>query len=209
MLALILLIFFVPYGVDVSYDAGAVDLRIKAGPVRVPIPLGKKGKRDKKPKKNKSADKDVTDETVKVKPKEKPDYDFLLALTGMALRAIRRFIKSFSVDFFKLHYTVAGSDPYQTAMQYGYACQAVETLPLLVGDAVIVRRRDIAIAPDFTADRPEIAVRVVISLQLYKLVHLAAAFGAEFLQWKINDRREKKAAAVSERTENHGRQQNQ
>lgn len=210
LLALILLVFFVPYGVDVSYEAGAVGLGIKAGPVRISIPLGEKGKKEKEPKKDKEPDKTAAaDETIKVKPKKKPDPDFLLALAGMALRAIRRLFRSFSIDYLKLHYTVAGDDPYRTAMQYGCACQAVEALPLLAGGAVSVRRRDIVIAPDFTADKPEISVRIVISLQLYKLAHLAAAFGAEFLQWKINDRREKKAAAVSERMEDHGRQQDQ
>ena len=38
----------------------------------------------------------------------------------MGAHAIRRFFRSFTVDYFKLHCTAAASDPYDTAMEYGY-----------------------------------------------------------------------------------------
>ena len=214
LLILILLIFFVPYGVDVSYEGGVFELRAKAGPFRVRIfprkPLTEEQKAEKKSKREKKKTQKKDDnETLKVKPKKKLDLDFILALLKMGAHAIRRFFKSFSIDFFKLHYTAAGSDPYQTAMQYGYACDAAETLPVLLGDVIHVRRHDVEISSDFLTDQQSIDVRLVVSLQLYKIVHVAIAFGVEFILWKIKDRREKKAAAVSERKDDHGREQNQ
>lgn len=54
-----------------------------------------------------------------VKPKPKLDFDTIVALLRMGSHAIRRFFRSFTVNFFQLHYTVACRDPYDTAIQYG------------------------------------------------------------------------------------------
>ena len=122
-----------------------------------------------------------------------------MALLEMALHAIRRFFRSFTVDYFKLHFTAAASDPYDTAMEYGYLCSAVEGLEALSKGRITLQRRDIALDADFTGARPVIDIRIIITLQLFKIVHMAAAFGVEFLLWSIRNRREKKAAAAEER----------
>jgi len=224
LLALLLLIFAVPYGVDVSYVQGVLGLKIKVGPFRVRI-LPKKPltprqqaraekKKEKKLAKKKAAEEKKAsagpsrDETIKVKKKREWDFDFLLALLKMGAHAIRRFFHSFRIDLFRLHYVVATPDPYNTAMQYGYICSAVQELPNLTGKVIRVGRKDIEIGSDFTADKPVIDARIVLSLQLFRLVHLAVAFAVEYLQWKINNRR-KKAAATSERKDDNGREQDQ
>ena len=227
LLLLILLIFFVPYGIDAGYEEGVLSLRVKAGPFRITLypkkPLTEKQKAKKRKKKEKAEAKKKaeqekegkekkpkgTDETITVREKRKLDPEFLLALLKMALHAIRRFFRSFSVDFFKLHCTVAGSDPYNVAMTYGRLCAAAEELPVLCGGVVRVHRRDVAIGCDFTETRPVIDIRFVLSLQLYKIVHLAVAFLVEYLGWKWKNHREKKAATALERKDDNGRQQDQ
>ena len=141
-----------------------------------------------------------------VKPKPKLDFDTIVALLRMGSHAIRRFFRSFTVNFFQLHYTVACRDPYDTAIQYGMACAAAEALPALAGKKIRVLRRDIEIGADYTSEEPVIAVRIVLSLQLFRLVHLAVALGVEFLKWKINSRREEPAAATNERKDDNGRE---
>ena len=49
-------------------------------------------------------------------------------------------------------------------------------------------------------------MRIVLSLQLFRLVHLAVALGVEFLKWKINSRRDEPAAAMNERKDDNGRE---
>ena len=95
-------------------------------------------------------------------------------------------------------------DPRQSAKTY--ACAAAEALPALAGKKIRVLRRDIEIGADYTSEEPIIAVRIVLSLQLFRLVHLAVALGAEFLKWKINSRREQPAAAMNERKDDNGRE---
>lgn len=221
---LILLVFFLPYGVDVGYADEVLRVGIKAGPIRVWLlpkkPLTEKQKQKAEAKKAKkeerraakaakkaaaAKDKEIND-AVTVKPKPKLDFDTIVTLLRMGSHAIRRFFRSFTVNFFQLHYTVACRDPYDTAIQYGMACAAAEALPALAGKKIRVLRRDIEIGADYTSEEPVIAVHIVLSLQLFRLVHLAVALGVEFLKWKINSRREEPAAATNERKDDNGRE---
>ena len=225
LLALILLIFFVPYGVDASYADDVLRMRIKAGPFRFTIlpkkPLTEKQQAKKKKKQEKKAAKKAEakkkkeekakaaegkpkEETIKVKRKKEFDLEFVIALVKMGVHAIRRFFRSFSIDYLKAHYTVAGPDPYAAAMQYGYLCAAAEEIPALAGNAIRLKRSDFAFGCDFTVDKAIIDARLILSLQLYKIVHLAVAFGVEYLSYKIKSRREKKAAEALERKDENG-----
>ena len=223
LLVLILLIFFVPYGVDVSYEEKVFRLRIALGPFRYQLfpkkPLTekqkekarrKKEKKDKKAAEKKAAEEKKkeekaeekpsgpADETVKVKKERKLDFDTILALLEMAVNALGRFFRAFRVDLFKLHLLLAGADPYNLAMTYGYLCSALEALPVCTDNGLDALRRDIVVCPDFVADKMEADVRVVVTVQLFRLVHIAFAFGAEFLVWYFKNRRAKKAAADEE-----------
>ena len=221
LLALIALVFFVPYGVDAAYENGQARLCVRAGPVSIRLypkkPKTEKQLEKERRKKEKKAAKaqakkaekekkpadqgepQAKDETIKVKKQRQLDLDTILALLEMGVKAIRRFFRSFTVNYFKLHCTMAGSDPYNTAMGYGYLCSAVEGLRGLSEDRITLQRRDIALDADFTLEKPIVDGRIIITLQLFKIVHLAAAFGVEYLIWTIKNRREKKAAAAEER----------
>lgn len=221
---LILLVFFVPYGVDASYADETIRVGIKAGPLRIRLlpkkPLTEKQKQKAEKKKarkearraSKAArkaaaarEKEIND-TVSVKPKRKLDFDTIVALLRMGSHAIRRFFRSFTIDFFQLHYTVACRDPYDTAVQYGMVCAAAEALPALAGKKIRVLRRDIEIGADYTSDEPVVSGRIVISLQLFRLVHLAVALAVEFLKWKTNSRKDESPAAMNERKDDNGRE---
>ena len=230
LLLLILLIFFVPYGVDAGYEEGVLFLRVKAGPFRFtlypkkpPSERKKKKQREKqeaagsekkaeaaKKKKKKGKKKGEpaepaeqgVDETITVREKTRWDLDTIAALVKMALNTLRRFFRAFRVDLLKLHLTVAGSDPYDTV------CAAAEMLNADDGRCRL-RRRDIALGCDFTRTFPEIAFRIVVTVQLYKFVHMAFMFFAEYVIWKIRTRREKKAAALAQREDDNGRHQDE
>ncbi len=230
LLALIALIFFVPYGVDAGYEDGAAWLKVAAGPFRLTLypkkPQSEKQqareekKRQKKEAKKKTAESKkpekpseekpkVNNETIKLRRQLPMDFDHIMMYLKLASHAIRRFFNSFTIDLFRLHYTAAGRDPYATAMQYGYACSAVETLPALTGQIIRVRKNDVAIDSDFTADSPSAAVRIVLTLQLYKIVHMAVAFLAEYISWNRKLKAESVSAVTKKREDENGRQQDQ
>ena len=221
LIILIILIFFVPYGVDASYENGVFSLGFQAGPFRIgifprkPLSERKKARRSGKKKKDTpSASKpteekqETLDKTEKIPKKREWDMDTILSLLTMGIHAVRRLFRCFTLNFFQLHYTAASRDPYTTAMEYAAVCSAVEALPAMCGSVIRVRRRDIVIGSDFLSDKPVFAGRITLTMQMFRLVHLAVAFLVEFIHWKIKRRAAKKAAA-SERMVENGRQQDQ
>ena len=66
-----------------------------------------------------------------------------------------------------------------------------------------------AIDSDFTADSPSAAVRIVLTLQLYKIVHMAVAFLAEYISWNRKLKAESVSAVTKKREDENGRQQDQ
>lgn len=218
--ALILLIFFVPYGVDAAYEGGELRLKVKAGFLRVTIlPRKEKEKteaqlqkeaerkaRKAEKKAAKKAEKEAAAAAAPPKPKKKPDIRFLLALAQMGLRAVKRLFRSFSIDFLKLHYVAATDDPCDTATQYAWLGAAFNAIAATAGKRIRVKKSDVRLDADFTEETPQIEVRLVVSLQLYKVVALAVAFGIEYLKWK---KQHPTGTDTRERTDEHGRESDQ
>lgn len=220
ILLLLLLIFFVPYGVDAAYEGGEICVKVKAGFLRLTVfPRKEKNKTEaqlqkeaeRKAKKAaekaaKKAEKEAAAAAAPPQPKKKPDIHFLLALAKMGLRAVKRLFRSFSIDFLKLHYVAATSDPYDTAMQYSYLGAAFNAIAATAGTSIRVKKSDVWLDADFVSETPQIEARLVLSLQLYKVVLLAAAFGMEYLKWK---RQHPTGTDTTERTDENGREQDQ
>ena len=84
---------------------------------------------------------------------------------------------------------------------------ALEAILFAAGDSVETERIAKVLGADDTSEEPTVSARIVLSLQLFRLVHLAVALGVEFLKWKINSRPEDKpAAATNERKDDNGRE---
>ena len=225
VIAILLLIFVVPYGIDAAYEEGTVRLGVKAGPFRIWI-LPKKPKTEKQllkqqrkeeRKKAKKAQKDAKKAAAKaqktqnqvqtVKPKKPLDIPFILALAKMGIRAVKRVFRSFTIDSLMLYYVVATKDPYDTAIQYSYLCGALAALPEIAGNVIRIRKPDVQIGMDFTQEKPVVSGRIVISLQLYKIVCVALAFAVEFIRWKNTHR--SPDVKANERKDENGREQDQ
>lgn len=216
ILLLTALIFFVPYGIDAAYQGGEVRLRIKAGFLRITVfPRKEKPKseaqlrREEQRKAKRAAKKAAREAAAAAAPpkvKKKPDIHFLLALAKMGLRAVKRLFRSFRIDFLLLHYVAATKDPYDTAMQYSYLGAAFSAISAMAGKSIRVKKSDVWLDADFVNETPQMEARLVLSLQLYKVVALAAAFGFEYLQWK---KQHPTGTDTTERTDEHGREQDQ
>jgi len=218
--ALILLIFFVPYGVDAAYLADEFSLRVKAGFLRLKLfPKKEKVKTEAQLQKEaerkarkaakkaaKKAEKEAAAAAAPPKPKKKPDIRYLLALAQMGLRAVKRLFRSFSIDYLMLHYVAASDDPCDTATQYAWLGAAFNAIAATAGKRIRVKRSDVRLDADFVEETPQLEARLVVSLQLYKVVVLAAAFGIEYFKWK---KQHPTGTDKRERTDEHGREQDQ
>jgi hypothetical protein len=189
-LAVILLI---PVGVDGGYEQNGFELSARFGPFRFKI-FPKKEKPKKPPRKP------VYEEKEPEKEKKPLDWDEILSLAKLGLKTLKRFRRRLCIDYFALHFTAAASNPFDAAMQYGKVSAAAGTVLPLLEEALKIRERDFDINVSFEKEKPELYLRLVATLQIWEILYIGLAFGAEYLILKYKKRRE--IRATERKTEN-------
>ena len=197
-IALVLTVLnLLPVGVDAAYADDVFSLAARIGPFRLrllPKPPDQKPKKKKPPKPKKE------------KPKKRsapPDIRTILALAKLGLQALDRFRQ------LRLVFVSGASDPYDTALAFGYVNAALGALTPLAERALRIDERDIQTGVDFQAERPCIDARIVCTIRIGQIVIIALAFGAGFLKQKMHAKqaraaRAKTAPATQERKVSNG-----
>ena len=119
-IALVLTVLnLLPVGVDAAYADDVFSLAARIGPFRLrllPKPPNQKPKKKKPPKPKKE------------KPKKRsapPDIRAILALAKLGLQALDRFRQRLRVQLLRLVFVSGASDPYDTALAFGYVNAAL------------------------------------------------------------------------------------
>ena len=187
--AVITLLAIAPLGVWVRYDLDGLLLKLIAGPVKLTLIPGKKKEKpqeeEKKPAK--------TQVTKSAAPKEKKGgsiTDFL-PLVQLALDLLGDFRRKLRVRRLELLLVMAGDDPCDLAGNYGRAWAAVGNLMPQLERLFVIKKKDVQVACDFTADKTTVFARVDITITLGRLLALVTVYGIKALrEWiKINNLR--------------------
>ena len=187
--AVITLLAIAPLGVWVRYDLDGLLLKLIAGPVKLTLIHGKKKEKpqeeEKKPAK--------TQVTKSAAPKEKKGgsiTDFL-PLVQLALDLLGDFRRKLRVRRLELLLVMAGDDPCDLAVNYGRAWAAVGNLMPQLERLFVIKKKDVQVACDFTADKTTVFARVDITITLGRLLALVTVYGIKALrEWiKINNLR--------------------
>ena len=159
LLGLLILLNLLRVGVSAGYEAQALSVSARVGPLTIPVLPRPPESEPKKPKKEKPQ-KEPKEET-QAPPKEKklPDLDTVFALAKLALKAVGSFRRKLTVELFRLVFIAGADDPYHTAMQYAYVNAALGSLRPLAERALHIQERDVQVGADFTADKPRIEAR--------------------------------------------------
>ena len=178
-----------PLGGWVRYDLDGLLLKLIAGPVKLTLIPGKKKEKpqeeEKKPAK--------TQVTKSAAPKEKKGgsiTDFL-PLVQLALDLLGDFRRKLRVRRLELLLVMAGDDPCDLAVNYGRAWAAVGNLMPQLERLFVIKKKDVQVACDFTADKTTVFARVDITITLGRLLALVTVYGIKALrEWiKINNLR--------------------
>lgn len=209
-LAVIVVLAILPLGASVKYDSSGTLVRIIAGPIRFTVVPGKKKPKpleeadkpkEEKSKKKKTATgkkKKKTDEIPEPeKPKQKggPITDFL-PLVRIALECLGDFPKTLRLNVLEVKVILAGDDPCDLATNYGKIWAAIGNLWPRLEKIFIIRKRDINVECDFTADETLVIARVDLTLTLGRLISWLVRYGVRALKefMKINKSRKGGAA---------------
>ena len=190
--AILLLLLFTPLGVSVDYSAG--QLKAAARVMCFDLQVYPKPEKEPKPEKAEAAKKEKAPLVTK---------DMLPDLLRLAVRTLSRFRRKLTVNRFVLHVTVGGTDPYNTVMTYGVLNYAVATVGGAAGHAFNVKSSDVQTGVDFSSESSTLEAGITITINLARIIAVAAVAGVGFLKIKRSADKAAKAAA-QERKDNDG-----
>ena len=203
-LGILVLLGILPLGASVKYDADGPLVKVIAGPIRITVyPRDKKPKKEKKQKDPESAEKKpekmakpapeketTTQPSTKEEPEKKsggPITDFL-PLLQVALDLLNDFRRKLRVNLLEVKLVMAGDDPCDLAMNYGRAWTAIGNLLPRLENVLVIKKRDIDVACDFTTSKTTIYVRLDLTITLGRILAIAVVYGfravVEFLKIK-------------------------
>lgn len=190
----------IPLGVRIRYNDAGFLLRVIAGPVKITVfPRKKKPKKQKTKQKKQKAGKrpESTDsgDTPPQAPKPVPEpkekggsLTRFLPLVKLGLKFLGDFRRKLRVDNLFLRLILAGDDPCDLAVNYGRAWAAVGNLMPQLERLFVIKKRDIQVECDFTAEEISVIAHVDITITLGRLLTLAVVYGIcvlfEFLSMK-------------------------
>lgn len=185
--AILFALAIMPLGVDVRYDTGGVRVKLVLGFLKLtvfPIPSWMKRKK----KKPQQPAKPAPQEEKKPEPKpEKPKakkgslLDFL-PLVKLAVNFLGDFRRKLRLRHLELNLIMAGDDPCDLAVNYGRAWAAAENLITVFERAFVIKKREIHVGCDFTAESTMVVFHGDIIITLGHIVALAVVYGVRALK---------------------------
>ena len=198
--AFLLALAILPLGIRVRYNEAGFLLRVIAGPLKITVfPRKKKPKKQKAKQKKQNAEKspestdsgDNPPQPPKPLPEPKEKGGSLtrfLPLVRLGLKFLGDFRRKLRVDNLCLRLILAGDDPCDLAVNYGRVWAAASNLMPQLERPFVIKKRDIQVECDFTAEEISVIAHVDITITLGRLLTLAVVYGIrvlfEFLSMK-------------------------
>ena len=197
-LGIVVLLAVLPLGVRIRYDCDGIAVTVLAGPVRIlvfPRPKKEKKKKEKpKPEKKKTA---PSEKEPPKKEKAGGSLTVFLPLVKLALELLNCFRRKLRVDNLRLKLVLAGDDPCDLAVNYGRAWAALGNLLPRLERVLVIRKRDLNVECDFTADSTVVTAGLDITITLGRLIALAVVYGLRGLKEFLSISKKRKGGAVT------------
>ena len=179
---ILLLLAVLPLGISAVYDAAGPLLRAIVGPLRFKLypTKGKKKTRKTKPKMGKKK-KSATAASASKKKKGGSYQDFL-PLVQAVLEFLSTFRRKLRVKRLEMKLVMAADDPCDLAVNYGKAWAAVGNLMPQLERLFVIKKRDVEVACDFTADKTLIYARLDLTITLGRLLAMTVVHGVRILR---------------------------
>ncbi len=195
-LGILILLAILPLGASVIYDEDGPKVWVIAGPVRIKVfPLKKKEKKEKPKKDTKQeeaaapAQAAPAEKAAGAKDEKKPApqqkkggsiLDFL-PLVNVALDFLNDLRRKIRINHLKLVLTMAADDPCDLAVNYGRANAAMAALLAQLERWLVIKKREVRVNCDFTADETVILARLDLTITLGRILSLAVRYGIRAL----------------------------
>ena len=180
--AFLLLILFIPIGIRARYDEQGGFVWITAGPLRFVL----------QPDKNSKAKaSEVISGFAKKKSAKGGKLSDFFPLLGDVLELLSELRRKLRVKKLVFKVILAGDDPCDLAVNYGKAWTAVGNLMPRLEQFLVIKKRNIEVECDFTADKTLIFADVHITIPLVRLLGIVLIHGSRIMKkyWSIIEKR--------------------
>ena len=208
-LAVVVGLAMLPLGVSAKFDSAGPLVRIIAGPVRLKLfPAAKRERKQKaadtkefsstvQPKKeNQGSKKSEPQKDEKPKEDKGGKLTDFLPLVQVALDFLGDFRRKLRVDRLELKLILAGEDPCDLAVNYGRTWAAVGNLFPLLERIFVIKKRDVEVECDFTAEDTAVIARLDLTITLGRILTLALRYGIRGLKEYLNIKKLRKGGAL-------------
>ena len=181
VVAVLLLIWFLPLGVSAVYNQNGSVAKLLIGPLSFWL----------YPKKKKKTEQN-TKESAKKKSNKKESskkggsYKDFIPIVHLLVDFLEAFRKKLWVKRLEIKLVMAGSDPCDLAVNYGKAWAAVGNLFPLLERVFVIKKRNVEVECDFTADKTLIYARLDLTITVGRILSLGAVHGIRMLREFIN-----------------------
>ena len=202
VLGIAALLAALPLGVRVRYDCDGAVVKVLAGPVRIliyPRPKKEKPKKEGKKPTEKKPKQKTGKSAAEASEKKKSGgslTDFL-PLVKLALELLNDFRRKLRVDYLELKLVLAGDDPCDLAVNYGRAWAALGNLLPRLERVLVIRKRDLNVECDFTADSTLVTVGLDVTIVLGRLMALTLRYGIRALKEYLSISKKRKGGAAT------------
>lgn len=210
-LGVLVILAALPLGVSVRYDEDGIMANALAGKIK--IRLYPRRKRSKKPEnKPREAQKEAEKKAETAQPKQpsKPESDTrpkekkggsltdFLPLIKVGLNFLGDFRRRLRVNRLEARVILSGDDPCDLAVNYGRIWAAIGNLMPRLERFLVIKKRDIDVQCDFTAEETLVTARLDVTITLGRLLGLAVVYAVRALKEFINLKKKRKGGAENE-----------
>ena len=210
-LGIIVVIAVLPVGASVRYDESGPAAQLIIGPVRILLfPRPQKKKKTAEPSKESMAKKEkpaaeaipdgppagapVRSSPAPEKNKGGSWTDFL-PLVDVALDLLNGFKNRLRVNYLQLQLILAGEDPADLAVNYGRAQAAGAALLAQMDRFFVIKRQDVDIQCDFTADEMKVLARLDLTMSVGRALNLVTVYGIRALRAYMKIKKQRQGGA--------------
>lgn len=197
-LGILLLLAFLPLGIQLGYHADGVRVKLHIGPLKFTLYPGRKNP-DKKQEEAESQN--TEKQSVPVPEGEKKENggtltDFM-PLIKTALDLLCDLRRKIRVKELYLRWIMASSDPADLAIHYGRAWAALGNLMPQLEQLFVIQKRDVEVECDFTASESKCVARLDVTITLGRALALVVIYGIRVLkEYKTIQTKRKGGAAL-------------
>ena len=193
-LAAILLIGFIPIGVRGIYDSNGARAWLMIGEIGVLIYPKRRNKKVLRKRRNNRSKKTTASDGNNKSGGSSTEF---IPIVKLILEILRDLRKQLQVDLLELKITLAQDDPSDLAINYARTWQALGNLIPQLERYCNIKKRDINVSCDFTAQQMQIFAQLQVSITVGRAIILLGRHGLRILKNNLQSTNTRKGGAES------------